>query len=413
MAAETNPTDPAPLEEALHALRLGETPRARQILGILPSRMSDAALLDCMVAIDQALDLLREQRHPEANERLQHIRPLIDATDNKDLRDTLITYTHLTEDVTRLLRGDAAGAVEHLQALATEFERITFFAPRMAKVASATRAWAYIALSRAAMSAGDLNAAEDHFRTVRTEQDRLMTLLDPDDPADLPGIVEIRATRVEMAAALVMLDLQVLDLDSAEARIGGTKPDADALQPLVARLPENALQFMASAVLRILQAITDLAAIERELLFERRPTSRQRLNRFQSVAHNLVESVQLASRAGQRGAGYLSMLRQLDRLRAGLLNADRIRRQDFGRYAGLVSVAALVIVLAAIRLTVNPSGIAAVGFFIGALIVALVAGFGYGALRFAPLLQLYTQVASGEANPAGEGNATTGSDTHH
>ena len=81
-------------------------------------------------------------------------------------------------------------------------------------------------------------------------------------------------------------------------------------------------------------------------------------------------------------------------------------KKDFGRFGGMVSLVGILVLHFAVHFTVQPTGLQAIWYFLGEVIVGLVVGFGYGALKFKPLLSLYADTIQAkskrkEGAPAG------------
>jgi hypothetical protein len=57
--------------------------------------------------------------------------------------------------------------------------------------------------------------------------------------------------------------------------------------------------------------------------------------------------------------------------------------------SGPIALCALVLQITIVHLTIKPAGYAAILFFLGEIIVSLIVGYGYEALKFKPLLNLY------------------------
>ena len=81
-----------------------------------------------------------------------------------------------------------------------------------------------------------------------------------------------------------------------------------------------------------------------------------------------------------------------------MLRYGEAATQDFGRFSGIVSFASLVILILILYVTVKPSGYTGVLYYFGALIISLITGFGFGALKFKPLLKIFSDAINKKQN---------------
>jgi hypothetical protein len=72
----------------------------------------------------------------------------------------------------------------------------------------------------------------------------------------------------------------------------------------------------------------------------------------------------------------------------------KVQKNDFGRMSGLIALSALILQVIIFHLTIRPTGNAAISFFLGEIVVSLIAGYGYEALKFKPLLKIYSDSIS-------------------
>jgi hypothetical protein len=79
--------------------------------------------------------------------------------------------------------------------------------------------------------------------------------------------------------------------------------------------------------------------------------------------------------------------------------------------SGAASFFTFLLLIVVVRYVIEPPGLLWFAYFLGCLLVALITGFGYGALRFVPLLAKYKEVLAvvmekGESSDSDDGAAT-------
>ena len=85
------------------------------------------------------------------------------------------------------------------------------------------------------------------------------------------------------------------------------------------------------------------------------------------------------------------MTTQLDRLQEKFWEIGKVKKKDFGKFGGIISFVVLVIQILIVHFTAHPTGTVALLFFLGEIIISLIVGFGFEAIKFKPLLSLYSE----------------------
>ena len=381
----------SPLIEALSLLKIGDIKIARMKLGLPLNLLTDEEFIQGMISLEQGVNLFKQGKQPEAVEHFQKVLPIINNSTDEETKVFVNIMSNFAEGISRLLKGDAYGALPFLDISADAIERLSFFLPGLDKVTFSLKATSYIALARANLNAGDITSAESWIGKAYGEYEQLFALLDPENKEDIPGFVEIYTSRIEVANLFAFLDIQSLDLDNMEQHLKTVSEDVSKLEHFVEKIQPGPFQKVARTILILHSVLKDLYSIESDLVFGRSPVNKNRIEKLQRVAQDLFKAKEIAEKAGERGKGILYPINQLSKIRQNLLKIGKIGKEEFGRFAGIVSLCSLIVLIIVVHLTIRPSGFTALLYFLGQLILSLIVGFGYGAIRFRPLLKLYSE----------------------
>lgn len=390
----TSPPSPtSPLFDALVRLKEGDRDGAREQLGITAEAAAELDWVNRMMALEEGLRFLQRGNHSKAFPRLREAVPLVEAVPDADAKLLIPLLADEAEGVSCLLNGDAHRAARLLQGGEELLRRTSFFMPGLEKELLRCRATGELALARIQINLGDLTEAEQVMGRVYAAHRELLSRLDRNNPNDHGYFLEVHATPIEFSLLLMRIDLEALDFDALDRRLSFVREHMAEFQESVSRVEEG----MVRAVTEIMQILHDVfsifARVGRRALIDRQPLAEGDLRALGLVAKSLFSAEKKAHAAGERGRMYLYSINQLKRLQRNLLDVGKVQSTDFGRLSGVISLVALIILVVVIHLTVRPTGSAAIMFFIGELILALIVGFGFEALRFRPLLSLYAEVA--------------------
>ncbi|MCX5919220.1 MAG: hypothetical protein NTX30_21410 [Deltaproteobacteria bacterium] len=379
----------SPLREAIRLFKMGDIKNAQLKLGFSPELVNKEEFIQCMVSLQEGVKLFGEGRQPESIEHFKIALPFINKSTDKEAQSIINFMAVFSEGISRLLRGDAYGALSYLNISLEELKRINAFMPEFENIAIASKAAAFVALGRAEMNSGNIPSAESYFGKAYDQYEQLLRLLNPQKDKDAIGFVEVYASRIEVAIAFAFLDLQSLDLDDMDERLKSVNEDVINLQRFLPRIDEGPIKKVAGSIIIIHSILNDLHILALDLILSRSSINRDRIERFGRMAQDLFKAKDVAEKAGERGKGILCMIGQLSKLRRNLLVAGKIRIEDFGRFGGIIAAIVFVLILIVCHFLIGLSGIAVISYIPWVFLVSLIAGYGYSAIRFIPLLKLY------------------------
>jgi hypothetical protein len=297
-----------------------------------------------------------------------------------------------------LMEGDAHGAIGFLNVSSQELEQIKFYLPDLAPLALSSKAAGHIAVARSHLNAGNFPLAEQSLGRARAVYDDLLGGLGPSNAKNAPGYAEIFGNRVEVSLLFMREDFAAMDVPALGHRLASVQDDAGKLEQLLGLLPSGSITKMLKSYVVLVSVYATLHRTLEALLIHRRPLKRQEVEALISAGDRIRDTRQLAQSAGDRGKMAAYALDLLARQQRNLLEWGRSATRDFGRFSGPIALGALVVLLFVVHLIVRPEGVVALLYFLGCLIAALITGFGYNALRFRPLIKLFSEAL---AAPAG------------
>lgn len=374
------------VEAALELARQGQITVARQLLAIPEATVRDTELLDAVHAFADGLRLFKEDRHSDAVPYLVSAAAVLGKSDDAEIRLVVELIKALADGVSRLSYGDVHGAMGLLDFSAEQTRRLAFFYPELENVAVKAKALSYIAIARAYLNVGDLTQARQWFTKADQEHTRFLEILQRDEDADPLHFAAVYVTRLELVILMARVEFEALDVEGAGRFLRTADDDLAKLEKHLAKAPDTLSSRVMRAIAALIRAMKKLQPVAEHVLRDRISLSQEHVATLREADELLFQARELALEGGQVGATYLYSISQLQRLRLNLLKVGAVSRADFGRLAGPVTAGTLIALMTTIHLTFSPTGVAALGFFFAAVTVSLITGFGYGALRFKPLL---------------------------
>lgn len=380
-----------PLLEAFKFVKIGDLKNARLSLNLTEIEIGNEELVNGIISLDTGLSLFIQGRHPDALEYFKKASFLISLLPDEATKFIINTLMNFTEGITKLLKGDAHGALPYLDISADAIQRLSYFIPGFTKASYSTRATCNIAIARAFMNGGDLQNAKLLISKANTEYEQLLLLLDKTKSEDIPFLMEIYGTRVEIGLLFISLDLQSLEINDMNERLEAIKSDVEKLEPLINNYPINQIQRVVTILVDYYSIMKEFKSLVHDLIFLRLPINKERIQKLQNLRVKLFIVKESAENAGERGQLFLHSINQLIKYRDNLLTIGHVSKSDFGRFAGIISGSMFIMLTIVVTFIIRPSESTALLYFFGNFIMSLIVGFGFGALKFKPLLKLYSE----------------------
>ncbi|GEM_PF-2595657 len=383
--------DKSLIKDALTSLKRGDVTAAKYIMGIQSNQLSDDNFIDGMMLFEKGISLLIKGHHPQAVEPLRKALPIVNLSSDEKAKFLVSVLADFAEGISKLFSGDAHSAVRLLNISTDAIDRLKFFIPGFEKVALSFKATAQIALTRTILNSGNISEAEACFGVVNNIHSELFELLDESNVEDIPFLAEIYGSRLESSILFTSFDLGTLDFDSQKLRLESAKNDYHELIKILPKVPQTPIKSALEIICILYTVYNVISPIGRSIIMERKPLTKTEIQELTNIDQKLFEAGQIAKSAGERGRLFFFSINQLNKLQESFLGIGKVQKNDFGRLSGFLALGALITQVVVVHFTIHPTGSNALLFFLGEIIISLIVGFGYEAIRFKPLIGLYSE----------------------
>jgi hypothetical protein len=400
----TTDSQTLPWVKAIEFMKEGNIEGACEVLCIPPDSVAADDFAKAMMALERGLLLCAQAAYAESVPYFQAALPIIERSADEGTKSFVRVLAMTAQGISCILAGEPRAAGALFEEVDQIVEKLAFYNPELRKVAIDVQLLNHVAAARVSLNVGDLSAGEACLGRGRTACRQLLSLLRLDDAADHPFFLDAFGVPLQGAITFATMDLQFLDLETAQQRVAGVERDATGLQQVLEVMSAGPLQALGALNLRLYNSLRRLIALYSAVIFERSPADQSRINEFKNLGEELFKLKQRGLDSGQAGQSFVVTVRLLDRYRQNLLildgrKANSVDKQRGARLATFISLIAFMIVG---QLTFQPSGIVALVLFSGELLASLIVGFGYGALRFQRLLSQYNNLVPRAGAPKTE-----------
>jgi len=372
-------------------VKRNEIGKARELIKIKDDKITDSQFIDYIISLEKFIKLFVSGRQPEAFQYVSNIDQLLSFSNDDGLKYFLNTLLNFSEGLRRLLAGDVWKAESLLDIGSKDMERMSFFVPEFKKFGLNYKAVAKIATVRIYLNAGDIETAKRVSGEVNDIYDELLKTLDANIESDLSGFAEVFAAKLELSNLFTSLDYILYDLESMKNRLDNATVYKRELEKYKSQLKDGPIKLLIMASINIHSIFLEFYKLTRKILVLREPFDKSDIKELSEIQKTLFDTKELTINAGLRGQGYLYMVNQLIAIRNNLYSLGKISKKDFGRFSGMISGIAFLIFLIIVQLFIQPSAQLQFVYIFSVLILSLIVGFGYGALKFQPLLKLLSK----------------------
>ena len=361
---------------------------ARLIAGLDDSNAPNENFVAAVMSLDQARDVLKKGRHAQAAPHLLSTLTVFGKTSNKALLFKLNILCKFCVGMSNLFAGDTYGAKRLFDEAASDLNGASFIDNNYKVAAYSIKAAAYIALYKIFLSIGEIDKAEDASAEAEAVYRDLLKLDITRKAAKNNAILEANSVAPELAINGALQRLSCLDVEPAMAKLEGAREAYNELRKIINDVGDTTISFVLKANLSLYDAFVGLCQVSKVILKGKNIISRKEYLLIERVVVQLSDARNFATKARERGRIYLFTINQLERYASNLTEIGRMTKNDFGRYSGAVSLISFFLCCVLLRFVADPAWLNSKVHFIGVIIISLVVGFGYGAIRFKSLISL-------------------------
>lgn len=394
-----------PFVKALKALGRKDYAEARQILGLATDEPSDAALLESALALRDACKEFDQGHAPEASKLFPRAEAIPRLTSSQSLALAIRTLEQFVAG-TALAPDDPAGAIRLLTELAEQIRTEAFFSDDFRGIAQATEIAILRIAARAALRKHEVTTYELAVGKLRGLIDRQIAETG-NEPVWLLNVIRAQI-EVDFAVQRGLLDLDELDVESMRQHLDLGRAYADGMEPLLTGIPPESSQLAEPArITRELYRLIDILTSKLEVaLVQGARFDKKQLQALRTLRDDLIRLRGRVGKLGEVAKAWVPLLDRLEHLATRVVSIGAPRNEDFGRFSGLVTGGAFVVLSIVIFTVARPEQGAAPLVLVILLVPSAIIGFGYGALKFLPLFKIVTQVVT----PFAKGGAGKGAE---
>jgi hypothetical protein len=411
MASTTSPALPAdqdPISKVESLVRSGRIPDAMTELGINASSISEGDFLSNVGKLIEIRRLIQQKQIAQVAPILDSMRDFLTASENREMKLAMSFLFLFSDGFRRLQQGDGQGALTCFESATQLGKQVSLVFPGADELTAYGRAAGFVALAKSQLNRGDIAGAELAVGQAINQYAELKQILQSRQGMPPELILEAASLQVELHLLIGWNRMMLLQFEECKQHLEAAAGAAMEIQLYLPRLQEGPMQRIETAMLLLYGVAQRTVPIAENFLLKSAPLSHSALTELGNSRRDLFLARQHALRAGEQGQGIIATIDQIGAYLQAFATLGAPRFEQWLPVSGIASAVTFLILIFMVRFVIEPPGLLWFPYFLGCLIAALITGFGYGALRFVPLLGKYKEIlaaAKEKGESAGGGNA--------
>lgn len=204
-----------PLFTAINAIKNQDVDIARRILNVSQTVLNNTDLINGLISVDRALELVINGRFEEALPHFVVASKFIQHTNDGEAKFMIPALHTFCMGLFRLYAGDAHQAAQLLDMISNSTDKLGAIYPDIRKMYLSARMLTLIAQGRIALNTSNVTEAEKHFASAHKYSDELRENLNPNDESDQGFFINIHGSPIEIACLWSFMELQKLNTEKA------------------------------------------------------------------------------------------------------------------------------------------------------------------------------------------------------
>ena len=372
------------ISQSIELYKQKKITEARLLLNIPDSKLNLKDFVSQITDIDTGFKLLSKHRIIEAAIHFKKGYNLIELSSDSEAKFVITLLIEYAYGIQALHNGNPYDALHTFEKISTTARELSFLDSTLERFALSSKAAACIALSKIYMGSGNYDEVRRWQSEAEIVYEELHELLDDKNPNDNGYFIEIYSFKIEVATFWIYANLQILNIEEVK-RIICSRSDTFTRFKKYIQQQTREIDNMALVIKDIFNCYIELSTVFEDTIYKQKMMTKENVTRLKSITKSISEIKELLSKCGQRGLNFSWFIKNLEDLSQNILTLNYKYKKNFGTLSGLITGTAFIIIVFILKLLfnleINNTNL------ISILIFSLIIGFGYGALRFLPLIK--------------------------
>ena len=381
------------ISQSIELFKQSKIDDARSLLNIPESKLNLTDFISQITDIDTGFKLLSKHRIIEAATHFERGYNLIELSSDSEAKFVITLLIEFAYGIQHLHNGNPYDALHTFEKISTTAKEMSFLDSNLERFALSSKAAACIALSKIYMGTGNYDEVRRWQSEAEIVYEELYELLDEKDSNDIVYFIEIFSFKIEVATFWIYANLQILNIDEVKRIICSRSDTFTKFKKYIQQQQQTReIDNMAHVIKDIYNCYIELSSVFEDTIYKQKMMTKENVAKLKSITQSISEIKELLSKCGQRGLNFSWFIKNLEDLTKNILTLNYKYRKNFGTLSGLITGTAFIIIVLILKLLfnleLNNTNLISILFF------SLIVGFGYGALRFLPLIKEIKNIVS-------------------
>lgn len=381
-----------PVNEATELIRQGKIKDAKVRLSVPDVALEDQDFCNQLIELEHGFRLWRSQRHGEAAPHFAQATKLISVIVNHETKAILQFISSTSHGIFALNTGDTTTALKNLEAANSYVKPLTVNHPDFILLSWGVQSAAYASLAQFHASRGEFGNVEKIYGRISVLYSDIKGYLERHEIKEPEPYAEIYGVLLEFHLVISYHEIMLLNFQNAKMRLNSAKNDATKFREYLEKLGDNAFKTVCESISILYDIFIILCDASEHLMEQKNEPTKELIASLENLPDMFFQAKDAALKSGPRAENLVNYIRNLQIYSDGITRMAKPRKKPAIEIGSIIFLLSFIILVTFTQYVIQPSDSTMIIYLVSIFFVSLIGGFGYGALRFLPLLNQYQKL---------------------
>ncbi|MGP8291541.1 hypothetical protein ACT3OH_14845, partial [Vreelandella zhanjiangensis] len=340
-----------------------------------------------MLSFKKGYDLMTAGFYQDAVFFMEESSKLIGLIKDEEFEQILISFLSFCKGIVLLWEGDNFRAEEEITKAKEKLKGVILSTPSLEIDFFNMEAAVSTIKAKKALSIGNFNDFEKFSGEARGYYKRIINAMQLTGIENKKTLAVVYGSEIESCLAITRSFVDKFEFEKALSNLSKYKEDFHKLSQCKENIGDESLSRVLNVLCLIFMIYERLLICLVKFYVENKKIEVKDFTSLRSIEGLCMDARNEANLAGSRCQSFLYVIEQLERVSVSVRSLQSITKKDLGKASGGIALLVFVFLSLFIKFFVFKDEAYPSNFLLLQVVFSLIVGFGYGAIKFLPILK--------------------------
>ncbi len=382
-----------PLRTAASLVRQDKIAEAKRCLSISNELISDEHFCADLIELESALITTLNQGIGDAVDHFFKANKLIDCIGTQTKSGQILHFLRSAANgYHALYNSDPSTAIANLKIADSHIKPLLRHHPELALTKTSIENAILTSTAQHYFAKGDYLNAERVYGQLHVNFTETIKVLEQSDIDNPIAFSEIFGTILEFNLTLTHQDICTLKFSDGSIRLKSSKENVEKFRKYIKEIQDTPFKSICISMSLLYDVAVIICDASVHLIDNKKEPTENLLGSLRELPRMIFEAREAGIKAGQRGERLTNFVTSVQRYSDSLLKLAKPRKESPLHVGSVIFLSVFLLLFVPTVLILKPTDPFMTFYTVSYFTVALISGFGYGALRFLPLIRQYQKL---------------------